>query len=238
MSGMSPAEVGRVMRALRLRKGWRQVDLAARIGIGQPIVSRVERGDLAAVSARRLGAMFELLGADLVLQVRWQGGDLDRLLDRAHAELVERIARRLAELGWDVHVEVSFNRYGERGSVDVLGWHPETRTALIIEVKSGIAAVEETLRRHDVKTRLAPHIAFERVGQRPTTVARLLVVPDDATTRRRIEAHAETFARAYPMRGKAVLSWLRRPIGPMAGIMFLPPVRDRQSSRAKVTGKR
>ena len=38
-------------------------------------------------------------------QRRWQGGELDRLLDRAHAEIVERVARRLTSLGWDVHVE-------------------------------------------------------------------------------------------------------------------------------------
>ncbi len=100
--------------------------------------------------------------------------------------------------------EVSFNRYGERGSIDILAWHPATRIALVIEVKSEITAVEETLRRHDVKARLAPAIVYERLGERPVAVGSLLVAPDTSTTRRRIAEHGETFARAYPLRGRAV----------------------------------
>jgi transcriptional regulator with XRE-family HTH domain len=218
---MTPIAIGRALRAMRQRRGWRQLDLGAKVGIGQSIVSRVERGNLDAASARTLARLFGALGGELVMHVRWQGGDLDRLMDRAHADLVERIARRLVELGWDVHVEVSFNRYGERGSIDVLGWHLETRTALVIEVKSEITGVEETLRRHDLKTRLAPEIVWERLGERPAHVGRLLVLPDASTARRRIEEHRATFARSYPRRGHEVTRWLARPDGPMAGVMFI-----------------
>jgi transcriptional regulator with XRE-family HTH domain len=231
---MTPVEIGKAHRAMRQRKKWRQVDLGDRVGISQAAVSRSERGDLDVVSVRTLGELFAALGGELMLQVRWQGGDLDRLMDRAHADLVERITRRLTALGWQVHVEVSFNRYGERGSVDVLGWHPATRTALIVEVKSEITGVEETLRRHDTKVRLAPHIAFERLGERPAHVARLLVLPEDSTTRRRVEAHVETFARAYPLRGRAVTRWLAGPVGDLAGILFLPAAPARPGSRKRV----
>src|SRR3990172_10149409 len=116
LRAVTPEAIGRALRALRQRKGWRQWDLAQRVRIGQPAVSAVERGDLGAVSVRTLGQLLGETGAELVLNVRWQGGELDRLLDRAHAEIVERVARRLTGLGWDVHVEVSFARYGERGS--------------------------------------------------------------------------------------------------------------------------
>ena len=223
---MTPDAIGYVLRSLRRRKGWRQVDLGGRVGITQSIVSAVERGDLDRVSVRTLGRMFEACGADLVMTVRWHGGDLDRLLDRAHAELVERVARLLVALGWEVHVEVSFSRYGERGSVDVLGLHPATRAALIVEVKSAITGVEETLRRHDMKVRLAPAIVRERLGVAPVLVARLLVAPDTSTVRRRIEEHAETFRRVYPLRGRAVHRWLRSPSGPMAGILLLATPSD------------
>ncbi len=169
-----------------------------------------------------------------MLSVRWQGGELDRLLDRAHAELVERVARRLSGLGWDVHVEVSFARYGERGSVDVLGWHAATRTALIVEVKSEITGVEETLRRHDVKVRLAPQIAFERLGERPAHVGRLLVLPDTSTTRRRLADHDTTFRGAYPTRGRAVSRWLRRPEGTLAGVILIRGLRGGSPHRRRV----
>jgi transcriptional regulator with XRE-family HTH domain len=231
---MTPVAIGRALAALRQRAGLRQADLARRVDIGQSSVSGVERGDLGAVSVRTLGRLLGELGAELVLSVRWQGGELDRLLDRAHAELVERVARRLAALGWEVFVEVSFARYGERGSVDVLGWHAGTRTVLVVEVKSEIAGVEDTLRRHDVKVRLAPHIAFERLGERPAQVARLLVLPDTSTIRRRLLEHDSTFGRTYPVRGRAVTRWLARPDGAMAGILLERGLRDGGRRRRRV----
>ncbi len=235
---MTPESIGRALAALRLRAGMRQVDLAMRVDIGQSSVSAVERGHLDAVSVRTLGRLLGELGAELVLSVRWQGGELDRLLDRAHAELVERVARRLAALGWEVFVEVSFSRYGERGSVDVMGWHAATRTALIVEVKSEIAGVEDTLRRHDVKVRLAPHIVFDRLGERPSRVARLLVLPDTSTTRRRLAEHESTFRRAYPIRGRAVTRWLARPNGVLAGILLERGLRDGGRRRRRVSRRR
>jgi transcriptional regulator with XRE-family HTH domain len=232
---MTPATIGRSIRALRQRRGWRQLDLARRVDLHQSAISGVEAGDLAVVSTRTLQRIAEALGAELVLAIRWQGGDLDRLADRAHANLVERIARRLANLGWETHLEVSFSRFGERGSIDILAWHPATHIALIIEVKSEIAAVEETLRRHDVKVRLAPAIVFDRLGVRPAAVGRLLVAPDTSTTRRRIEDHAETFGRAYPARGRAVTRWLADPRGSMAGLLLVPPGAVRARRRVRVS---
>jgi len=73
------------------------------------------------------------LGAWVDLRLLWQGEGLDRLLDEAHARLVEWVVRRLNALGWDVAVEVSFARNGERGSIDVLAFHPGRRALLVIE---------------------------------------------------------------------------------------------------------
>jgi transcriptional regulator with XRE-family HTH domain len=228
---VTPETIGWALRSLRRRKGWRQVDLAARVGVSQPAVSAAECGRLDEISLSTLRRLFEACGGDLVVTVRWRGGELDRLLDRAHAELVERIARRLTQLGWEVFVEVSFSRYGERGSIDILGWHAHSLTALIVEVKASISGVEETLRRHDVKVRLAPVIVYERLGVRPTRVARLLIAPDTSTIRRRIEDHAETFRRAYPARGREVTRWLKGPAGPMAGILLLREAAARPARR-------
>lgn len=217
---MTPAYIGRSLAVLRRRHRWRQRDLGDRVGISQGAVSRTERGDLDAVSLRTLERLFGEVGAALVLTVRYRGGDLDRLVDRAHAGLVEAVARRLVRLGWEVHLEVSFSEYGERGSIDVLAWHPGRRIALIVEVKSELASVEETLRRHDVKVRLAARVVADRLGVRPVAVARLLVLPATSTARRRIARHAETFASAYPARGRALAAWLRDPAGPIAGVLF------------------
>jgi hypothetical protein len=49
------------------------------------------------------------------------GEGLDRLLDETHASLVDLIVHELRDGGWDSALEVTFNKYGDRGSVDVMG---------------------------------------------------------------------------------------------------------------------
>ncbi|HET9456275.1 MAG TPA: hypothetical protein VFO78_02955 [Candidatus Limnocylindrales bacterium] len=104
--------------------------------------------------------------------MRWRGGDLDRLLDARHARLAETATRLLQAAGWEVAPEVSFSVYGERGSIVLLAWHPGTRTLLVIELESELTSIEETLRRHDTKVRLAGRIGRERFGWRAAGVAR------------------------------------------------------------------
>ena len=76
---------------------------------------------------------------------------------------------------------------------------------------------------------------YERLGERPAAVGRLLVAPDTSATRRRIADHAETFARAYPLRGRAVSRWLAQPRDAMAGVLLLPPGVTRSRRRVRVT---
>lgn len=122
---------------------------------------------------------------------------------------------------WTSKPEASFSSFGERGSIDALAWNPGTRTLLVIEVKTELTSIEETLRRHDVKTRLAPSIARERFGWDAVDVARVLVLPDDRTIRRQVERHDEILRRAYPLRGVELSRWLDAPSGAVSGLLFL-----------------
>ena len=196
------------------------MDVARRAGASQDLVSRIERGQVDAVTVGKLRRILAALDAELVLHVRWRGGALDRLLDEGHAALVGAIARLLESLGWDVRIEVSFAIYGEHGSIDLLAWHLASQTLLVVEIKTEITSVEETLRRHDAKVRLGPRIAGERFGWKPGAVARLLVLPASSTERRRIARHEAIFARAYPVRGADLRRWLRQP-GATGGLIFL-----------------
>ena len=120
----------------------------------------------------------------------------------------EAIVRDLTTAGWDAATEASFSIRGERGSIDVLAFHPVTSTVLVVEVKSVVPDVQATLVTLDRKTRLASEIARQR-GWRPARVGRLLVIRDDRTARRRIAAHETTFAGAFPIRPSP--SAVRRP---------------------------
>ena len=210
---MDGIRIGRIVRELRRRLGWRQVDLAAEARVSQSAVSRIERGRLRLVSLETLREVLAALDARLILDVSWRGGLLDRVLDERHARLVERVTTLLRASGWEVAVEVSFSHFGERGSFDVLAWHASTRSLVAIEVKSELTGIEATLRAFDIKRRLAVVIARERFGWDPASLSCLLVLPEDSTVRRRIAEHAGTFASAFPTPGAKVRSWLRRPAG-------------------------
>ena len=89
---MTDLSIGRVCRTLRRRLRWRQSDLAARAGVSQSLISDIERGQLRHVGLATLRRVFESLEVDLVLNARWRGGELDRLLDEDHSRLVAAIA--------------------------------------------------------------------------------------------------------------------------------------------------
>ncbi len=168
-----------------------------------------------------LVAIGEALGASIDVGVRWHGEGLDRLLDAAHAGLVERVVELLAAEGWETAVEVSFAIRRERGSVDVVGLRRDVAAILIVEVKSVVPDAGGMLHVLDRKARLGPEIA-RQVGWPCASVSRLLVIGDSSTTRRRVGAPGATFATALPERGWSVRRWLRFPNGVLAGLLFLP----------------
>ncbi|HEU4571923.1 MAG TPA: helix-turn-helix transcriptional regulator, partial [Candidatus Limnocylindrales bacterium] len=151
---MDGQRLGSDLRLLRVRRRWRQEDLAARAGCSQAQISRVERGLISSVPIGKLDAIAAALGARFVGTVLWQGERLDRLRDERHAALVDAIVRLLQADGWLVAPEVSFAVFGERGSIDVLAFHPGTRILLVIEVKTAFGDVQATLGTLDRKERL------------------------------------------------------------------------------------
>jgi transcriptional regulator with XRE-family HTH domain len=234
---MDAQRVGRAIRAIRHRRGWRQQDLADRAGESQDIVSRVERGRLDRVPLHHLEAIARALEAEVVVSVRWRGADLDRLLDEHHAALVGRIAARLGRLGWEVRPEITYSIYGERGAIDLLAFHRATATLPVVEVKTDLVSVEETLRRHDAKARLALRVAKEQLGWTGESVGRLLVLPEGATVRRRVERHDDVLRRSYPARQEAIRRWPRTPTGPQSGLLFMP-IPAVRPARKRIRGSR
>jgi transcriptional regulator with XRE-family HTH domain len=227
-----------MIRALRIRRRWRQVDLATRAGFSQALIARVERGGADRLTVAHLEAIAKEVGARLVVWLDWNGEAGDRLLDADHAAIVERVVAILRAAGWECAPELTFAVYGERGSMDVLAWHAPSRTILVVEVKSVIADVQGTLAPLDRKERLAIRLAFDR-GWHAERVAVLLVIAASATARRRIAAHERTFAARLPDRARSIRRFIQDPAGsrPVRGIWFLS-VRTGASTRERVTRPR
>jgi transcriptional regulator with XRE-family HTH domain len=235
----------RAVRALRIRRRLTQDDLGSAVGVSRGVIAGIEQGRADKVTVARLDQVAAALGARITVRLSWNGEALDRLLDENHAEIVERVVRELRAANWIVATEVSFNVFGERGSIDVFAFQPAAGTLLVVEVKSVVPDIQATLVTLDRKARLAPRIAAEH-GWRAVAVGRLLVVRDDRTARRRIEQHAVTFGTAFPDRVARVRTWLRAPDAsqPLRGLWFLtsgsPPVarqRVRRSRRSRERGQ-
>ena len=222
--------MGRILRALRRRRGWRQVDLARRVGVSQSVVSRVEAGHLGGVSFDRLRRLFASVEARLELEPRWRGAELERFNDEAHAEAVSAVALVLESMEWAVGFEVTYSDYGERGSIDILAVRADRRCALVVEVKTDLPSAEQMARKLDEKARLGPGIVERREGWRPASIGRVIVMPENAALRRRFEA-TPVLVRLFPLEGRGVRRWLRDPVGPMAGRWFLSGIAFRHRSR-------
>jgi transcriptional regulator with XRE-family HTH domain len=232
---MDVIRLGRQYRALRMRGRLRQNDVSDRAGVSRSEVGRAERGQADRLRLATLDRIATTLGARLEIRLTWNGEALDRLLDAAHAALVEATVERLRRAGWECAVELSFNIWGERGSVDVIAFHRSSRTLLVVEVKSVVPDVQATLMTLDRKARLAPELARQR-DWNAIGVGRLLVIGESRTSRRRIDAHRAIFDAALPARGTAVRAWMRDPDGrpPLAGLMFLSSGRP-TAARHRVT---
>ncbi len=145
---------------MRIRRKLRQRDLSVAAGVPRGVVALIEHGRLDEVGFGQIRAVARALDARFEGLVRWQGGDLDRLTNRGHAQMHEAMARWFAELeGWQAVPEVSFNEFGERGVVDIMAWHASTGIALVIELKTAIVDINDLMSTMDKRRRLARKIA-------------------------------------------------------------------------------
>ncbi len=89
---MDDQQVGTALRAIRIRKRWRQKDLAAKAKISRTVLGRIEHGRLASMPLGSIRQVAQALDARLDTFVRWQGGDLGRLVNARHAAMHEAMA--------------------------------------------------------------------------------------------------------------------------------------------------
>jgi transcriptional regulator with XRE-family HTH domain len=228
--------VGRAVRAVRVRKRLRQADVAEVAKVSRSTVSRIERGRVEALQVGTLRRVCGALDVRLLLEPRGEGGDLARLVAAGHSAMHETVARLFLELPeWITSPEVTFSEFGERGSIDILAWHAPTRSLLVIELKTELVDIQETVAVLDKKVRLAAKIAAKR-GWHAATVSAWLLIADGTTNRRRVGAHRAMLRNAYPDDGRRVAAWLRRPAGRVSVLSFLSsaPGKNAGSSFAPV----
>lgn len=218
---MDDVGVGRLIMLARQRRQWRQTDLASAAGVSRSLVALAEAGALERLTLRSLRRIAASLEIRLPFTPFWNGGEADRLRDRDHARLVETVTSVLRGYGWELIVEYTFSHYGERGSVDLVAWHPKARALLVIEAKTRIYDVQQLIAGVDRKARVAGQLLPIERGWMPRTVARLVVMPELTANRALVAAHGALFHAALPARSREVRKWLREPAGGLRGVWFI-----------------
>jgi transcriptional regulator with XRE-family HTH domain len=159
---MDDIRVGSAFRAVRLRRRWRQEDVATRAGVARSAISDLERGHFSSMPLHTVRRIASVLDIRVDLITRWRGGEVSRMLSARHSALHESAARHFEGLvDWRVRPEVSFSIYGERGIIDMVAYHAGSGALLVIELKTEIVDVNELVGTLDRKARLAPQIAAE-----------------------------------------------------------------------------
>jgi transcriptional regulator with XRE-family HTH domain len=217
---MDDMALGKLFRELRVRLGWTQRLVAEKCGVSQSTYSAIERGSFARMPIATVREVAAVLEVRLVIEPRWRGAAIDRILSSKHAHMTELVSSVLIAHGWEIRPEVSFNHFGERGVVDILAWHAATRTLLIVELKTELADVNDLLGTMDRRRRLASKIA-EPFAWRPNSVAAWVVVAESRTNRRRLAAVRTAVRAALPADGRAMSKWIARPDGPIGVLSFL-----------------
>jgi transcriptional regulator with XRE-family HTH domain len=225
---MEDLRFGATVRAARLKRSWRQADLAERAGVSQTVVSRVERGQIPEMTLRVLRQVSAALEIRLELLPRGRGAVLDRLLSERHSSLHESVAKALAHdfPAWVMASEVSFSIWGERGVIDLILWDPEHRALLIIEFKTELVDVGDLLATMDRRRRLAAQIVKDR-GWYPRIVSTWVVLAASRTNARRLAEHRTVLRTAFPAGVREIRRWLRDPVGSVAALsLWSDPARN------------
>lgn len=232
---MDDAALGRSIRMLRHRRGWRQTDLAVRAGVSSAAVGLIERGQIERLSLRLARQVASAVGLRLHWDVGARAVDLARMADADHARCTDLVMRRLEALGWLTRAEVSFNEYGDRGRIDVLACHPPTATLLVIEVKTLIADAQQLLGGVDVKQRVSIRVA-RSLGLPARTAVPMLAMTRTTTNRRRIAQHPHLFGR-FCLRGRRATAWLRSPVPISGGLLVTLQVPNHNNGDVRRAGR-
>ena len=217
---MDDQRVGAALRAVRIKRGWTQKEVADRGRVSRGIVSLIERGHLDQVSTPAFRRLAAALGIRVDIVLRLPHGELERLVNAGHAAMHEALSRHLGSLsGWVQSPEVSFAIYSERGVIDILAFHEPTRSLLVIELKTELVEIEGLLATMDVRLRHAARIARER-GWLASSVSGWVVIAEGDTNRRRVHAHSSTLRSAFPSDGRRMRAWLSNPNGSVRALSF------------------
>lgn len=209
----------------RRRLGWTQAGLGATTGVSQSQVSRFEAGRIDVVSLSTAARFLDSMGIrpsltlDHPLVAR-----PDRQRDAAHARCLPYVAGRLARMGWAVRREVEIHHGRSHGWIDIFAFHPATRSAVVVEVKSAIPDLGATQRTIGWYTRMAWDVG-RSLGWPIRRVGAALLCLATVANEARLAENTDLIRQAFPVRAAGLIDWLTAPLADLSGpaVGFIDP---------------
>jgi transcriptional regulator with XRE-family HTH domain len=213
-------QLGALIRAVRIRRGLRQEDVARVARVSRTSVSTVELGLWQKMPVEAVRAIASAVGVRVEIEGRYRGSEAARLLSHRHSLLADSFSRFAArQSGWIFEPEVSFSVSGEYGVLDDLGWNQARAHLLIVELKTEFADMNAMLGTVGRYLRLARAIARAR-GWEPKMVSVWLIVLDTRTNRRHAAEHSALLRARFPTQGPQLRQFLANPDAPVMGMSF------------------
>ena len=151
-----------------------QSELAIAAGVSRSLVAGIETGRVNATldAVMRIG---DALGLDLEVVGRRPVVVDPRPSGVVHGRCSAYVGRRLGRQGWSVRREVEITHGRWHGWIDILAFHPGSRTLVIIEIKTQIEDLGAVERQLGWYERAALDVAAA-IGWRPTAVVSWLLL--------------------------------------------------------------
>lgn len=196
--------LGDDVRASRRRRRISQRALAARAGVGQATVSRLERGRGGGLTLDAWRRVALALGRDL--EVRLSRDPIAEPADAGHLAVQELILRIAAKAGFQGRFEMATRTADPARSVDVGLRDDRRRRLVLVEAWNTFGDLGAAGRSTDRKVAEAEQLAIATGGDEPFSVGSCWVVRATARNRALVARYPSIFATRFP--GPS-LGWVR-----------------------------
>jgi transcriptional regulator with XRE-family HTH domain len=196
--------LGDEVRSARRRRRLSQRALAARAGVGQATVSRLERGRGGGLTLDAWQRIALALGRDL--EVRLSRGPIAEPADAGHLAVQELILRLAAKAGFHGRFEMATRPADPARSADIGLRDDHRRRLVLVEAWNTFADLGAAGRSTDRKVAEAEQLAVATGQGQPYSVHSCWVVRATARNRALVARYPAIFATRFP---GSSLGWVR-----------------------------